>query len=96
MRDMDTVIARQIHRTPLRPERVEWACGINGCTGMMEWTGYSQSAFHTDYLHKCTICSRNELARDEKFPHINYVEVDAEIHVEKEGFYPTTFRTAKP
>ena len=64
----------QIHRTRMRPVREECRCAVNGCKGMMVFTGSSFTTFETSYDHQCDLCGRRDGFIGVYYPRIEFEE----------------------
>ena len=63
-------------RTPMRPVQVELACGLEGCDGVLVYTGQAVTQLRTTYQHKCEVCRRMAWF-DQRYPHIEHEPADA-------------------
>lgn len=62
---------QEIRRTPMRPVRVEWICGVNECRGAMETTHRGVETWATRWEHRCALCGR-VATNTTRYPHYEY------------------------
>jgi len=64
---------REITRK-VQPVRVALRCKVEGCAGLMGFTGHAVTMGDTSCEHECSMCGIIEWAK-KRYPRIEYVDV---------------------